>query len=290
MARCLRLRGHGNRQQRRRLSSGRTAACDGRDRGQHRQRQHARFQGRAHAVQRLAQPTGRHRRAARRPQHRVYAGPRDMARTARGHADAYQQSVRSRHHQRRILHCQNIARAAPDARWPLRPDARRQRWPTAPATRCWTPTDSPSCCRLPIRRSPSLATAPSPARTASSPKWAWCNQPTRCSSRLRATRCSGSGSTTAPVTSPGLVQGSIEDSNVQPVLEMTRMIDGERQFQFMTQFIQAESDREQSAIDKLLTPAAEAKEIPTCVRSISPAPGCRRSRPTLRSSPTISPT
>ncbi|MGC1412641.1 MAG: flagellar hook-basal body complex protein [Acetobacteraceae bacterium] len=62
-----------------------------------------------------------------------------------------------------------------------------------------------------------------------------------------------SGSTTAPVASPGLVQGSIEDSNVQPVLEMTRMIDGERQFQFMTQFIQAESDREQSAIDKLLT-------------------------------------
>src|ERR1700733_2790915 len=62
-----------------------------------------------------------------------------------------------------------------------------------------------------------------------------------------------SGSTTAPVTSPGLVQGSIEDSNVQPVLEMTRMIDGERQFQFMTQLIQAESDREQSAIDKLLT-------------------------------------
>ncbi len=37
-----------------------------------------------------------------------------------------------------------------------------------------------------------------------------------------------SGSTTAPVASPGLVQGSIEDSNVQPVLEMTRMIDGER--------------------------------------------------------------
>lgn len=60
------------------------------------------------------------------------------------------------------------------------------------------------------------------------------------------------GSPTTPVTSPGLVQGSIEDSNVQPVLEMTRMMDGERQFQFMIQFIQAESDRQQSAIDKLL--------------------------------------
>jgi hypothetical protein len=34
------------------------------------------------------------------------------------------------------------------------------------------------------------------------------------------------------------------------------MMDGERQFQFMMQFIQAESDRQQSAIDKLLSPQA----------------------------------
>jgi flagellar basal-body rod protein FlgF len=57
---------------------------------------------------------------------------------------------------------------------------------------------------------------------------------------------------TAAVASPALVQGAIEDSNVQPVLETTRMMDNLRQFQFMTQFIQAESDRQQSAIDKLL--------------------------------------
>jgi flagellar basal-body rod protein FlgF len=62
-----------------------------------------------------------------------------------------------------------------------------------------------------------------------------------------------SGSTTAAAASPGVVQGSIEDSNVQPVLEMTRMIDGLRQFQFVSQFIQAEGDRQQSAIDKLLS-------------------------------------
>lgn len=61
-----------------------------------------------------------------------------------------------------------------------------------------------------------------------------------------------SDSPTAPVTTPGIVQGTVEDSNVQPVLEMTQMIDGERQFQFMTQFIQSESDREQSAIEKLM--------------------------------------
>ena len=62
-----------------------------------------------------------------------------------------------------------------------------------------------------------------------------------------------SGSSTTATASPGLVQGSIEDSNVQPLLEMTRMIDGLRQFQFVSQFIQAEGDRQQSAIDKLLS-------------------------------------
>jgi flagellar basal-body rod protein FlgF len=61
-----------------------------------------------------------------------------------------------------------------------------------------------------------------------------------------------SGSATTPVASPGIVQGAMEDSNVQPVLEVTRMMDGERQFQFMIQFIQAESDRQQSVIDRLL--------------------------------------
>lgn len=61
-----------------------------------------------------------------------------------------------------------------------------------------------------------------------------------------------SGSTTAPVASPALEQGAIEESNVQPVLEVTRMIDGERQFEFMAQFVQAKSDRQQNAIDKLL--------------------------------------
>ena len=61
-----------------------------------------------------------------------------------------------------------------------------------------------------------------------------------------------SGSATTPVASPGIVQGAMEDSNVQPVLEVTRLLDGEREFQFMIQFIQAESDRQQSVIDRLL--------------------------------------
>ena len=57
---------------------------------------------------------------------------------------------------------------------------------------------------------------------------------------------------TTPVATAGIVQGAIEDSNVQPVLEMTRMIDATRQFELVSQFVQGEADRQQSAIDKLL--------------------------------------
>ena len=58
---------------------------------------------------------------------------------------------------------------------------------------------------------------------------------------------------TRAVTAPGIVQGAVEDANVQPVLEVSRMMEGLRQFQFVSQFIQAEADRQQSVIDKLLT-------------------------------------
>ncbi len=57
---------------------------------------------------------------------------------------------------------------------------------------------------------------------------------------------------TTQVPVPGIVQGAMEESNVQPVLEVTRMMDNERQFQFVTQLVQAEGDRQQSTIDKLL--------------------------------------
>jgi flagellar basal-body rod protein FlgF len=65
-------------------------------------------------------------------------------------------------------------------------------------------------------------------------------------------------SPTAPVASPGLEQGAVEDSNVQPVLEVTRMIDGERSFEFATQMLQAESDRQQNAIQKILPQGSSA--------------------------------
>jgi flagellar basal-body rod protein FlgF len=61
-----------------------------------------------------------------------------------------------------------------------------------------------------------------------------------------------SGSATAAVAAPGIVQGAVEDSNVQPVLEMTRMMTELREFQFVSQYVQAEADRQQGLIDKLL--------------------------------------
>lgn len=65
---------------------------------------------------------------------------------------------------------------------------------------------------------------------------------------------SDDGTTTA-VAAPHIVQGAVEESNVQPVLELTRMINEERDFQFTAQLVQAESDREKDAIQKLLSAA-----------------------------------
>ena len=56
---------------------------------------------------------------------------------------------------------------------------------------------------------------------------------------------------TTPVPSPKVVQGAVEDSNVQPVIELTRMMADLRSFQFTSQFVESEATRQQSAIDKL---------------------------------------
>ena len=58
-------------------------------------------------------------------------------------------------------------------------------------------------------------------------------------------------SPTTAVATPKLVQGAVESSNVKPVMEMTRMMDTTRQFELVTQFIQAEAERQQTTIDKL---------------------------------------
>ena len=51
---------------------------------------------------------------------------------------------------------------------------------------------------------------------------------------------------------PDLVQGAIEESNVQSVLELTRMMTDLRNYQFVGQFVQTEAERQQSAIDKIM--------------------------------------
>jgi flagellar basal-body rod protein FlgF len=61
---------------------------------------------------------------------------------------------------------------------------------------------------------------------------------------------------TAPVARPRVVQGAVEDSNVQPVAELVRMMSTERDFQFVTQFVDAENTRHQTAIDKLAAPVS----------------------------------
>ena len=63
-------------------------------------------------------------------------------------------------------------------------------------------------------------------------------------------------SNSAPVANPHVIQGSIESSNVQPVLEMTRMMREQREFDFTSQFVQSESERQQTAIDTLTKSAS----------------------------------
>ncbi len=60
---------------------------------------------------------------------------------------------------------------------------------------------------------------------------------------------------TSPVTDPKIAQGAVEDSNVQPILETTRMMTVLREFQFVAAFEQSESDRMQNAIQKITQPA-----------------------------------
>ena len=56
---------------------------------------------------------------------------------------------------------------------------------------------------------------------------------------------------TKPITTPGIVQGAVEDSNIQPTVELTRMMNDLREFQFTSMLVQSEADRQQGAIDKL---------------------------------------
>jgi len=63
--------------------------------------------------------------------------------------------------------------------------------------------------------------------------------------------------TDGPITAvdrPTVLQGMLEGANVEPVQETTRMMRDLREFQFASQFVQAEADRQQSAIERILRP------------------------------------
>ena len=56
----------------------------------------------------------------------------------------------------------------------------------------------------------------------------------------------------APAERPGVVQGAVEGSNVQPVVELTTLTAQMREFQFATQFVEREGERLQSAVERIL--------------------------------------
>jgi flagellar basal-body rod protein FlgF len=62
----------------------------------------------------------------------------------------------------------------------------------------------------------------------------------------------------AELDNPGIVQGMIEESNVQAVLEMTRMIQIARSHDSVARFIKREDDRVKDMIDKLGRPPSSA--------------------------------
>jgi flagellar basal-body rod protein FlgF len=51
---------------------------------------------------------------------------------------------------------------------------------------------------------------------------------------------------------PAVVQGAVEESNVSPVAELTRLTAGLREFQFAAQFIEKEGERLGGAVDRIL--------------------------------------
>jgi len=57
---------------------------------------------------------------------------------------------------------------------------------------------------------------------------------------------------TTPALRPGIVQGALEESNVSPVMMITKMLETSQTFAFNTQFVQAEQTRQMSAINQIL--------------------------------------
>lgn len=54
-----------------------------------------------------------------------------------------------------------------------------------------------------------------------------------------------------PVETPVVMQGVVEESNVQPVVELTMLMAQMREFQFASQFVEREGERQVQAIERL---------------------------------------
>jgi flagellar basal-body rod protein FlgF len=57
---------------------------------------------------------------------------------------------------------------------------------------------------------------------------------------------------TTPAARPGIVQGALEQSNVSPVMMITKMMETSQEFALKTQFVQAEQTRQMNAISQIL--------------------------------------
>jgi len=57
--------------------------------------------------------------------------------------------------------------------------------------------------------------------------------------------------TPLPVADPKIVQGMVEDANVQPVVELVTLMTQLREFQFATQLVEQEGERRAQAIERL---------------------------------------
>ncbi len=70
--------------------------------------------------------------------------------------------------------------------------------------------------------------------------------------RAEGSRLYASDEPGAAAERPGVVQGAVENSNVQPVAEITTLTAQMREFQLATQFVEREGERLSSAVERIL--------------------------------------
>ena len=70
--------------------------------------------------------------------------------------------------------------------------------------------------------------------------------------RAEGARLFASDEPGTPAERPGVVQGAVEGSNVQSVVEITTLTAQMREFQFATQFVEREGERPSSAVERIL--------------------------------------